>query len=102
MMPWMRRNSPRKRPEWPSIKWSRCPEARASLGNVSVRFRDTASGGMVERGWTIPYDRNAPAIDRATPSMQLAALAMFAGEKLKGGPLGEAVDFETFTESRRT
>jgi capsular polysaccharide biosynthesis protein len=70
------------------------PEGNGELGEVSVRFRDTASGEMVERGWTIPHDTAAPAIDRATPSMQLAVLSMFAGEKLKGGPLGEAIDLK--------
>jgi len=74
------------------------PDGRGELGEVSVRFRDTASGEMVERSWTIPYDPAAPAIDRATPSMQLAVLAMFAAEKLSGGPLGEAIDFRQFAE----
>jgi secreted protein with Ig-like and vWFA domain len=74
------------------------PDGSGEIGEVSVRFRDTASGEMVERGWTIPHDAAAPAIDRATPSMQLATLAMFAAEKLKGGPLGEAIDFRQFAE----
>jgi Mg-chelatase subunit ChlD len=69
-------------------------EGHGELGEVSVRFRDTASNEMVERTWTIAHDSGAPAIDRATPSMQLATLAMLAGEKLKGGPLGEAIDFK--------
>jgi hypothetical protein len=70
------------------------PEGRGEIGEVSVRFRDTAAGEMVERSWTIPHDPAAPALDRAAPSMQLATLAMLAAEKLKGGPLGEAVDFK--------
>ena len=74
------------------------PNGSGEIGEVSVRFRDTASGEMVERGWTIPHDAAAPVIDRATPSMQLATLAMFAAEKLKGGPLGEAIDFKQFAE----
>jgi hypothetical protein len=73
------------------------PEGNGELGEVSVRFRDAASGGMVERTWTIPHEPGAPAIDRATPSMQLAALAMLAGEKLRGGPLAEAIDFKQLT-----
>jgi hypothetical protein len=52
---------------------------------------------MVERTWTIPHEPGAPAIDRATPSMQLAALAMLAGEKLRGGPLAESIDFKQLT-----
>jgi hypothetical protein len=64
-----------------------------------VRFRDAARGEMVERAWTIPHDTAVPAIDRATPSMQLAVLAMLAGEKLKGGPLADAIDFKQLADS---
>jgi tetratricopeptide (TPR) repeat protein len=74
------------------------PAGKGELGEVSVRFRDAASGGMVERTWTVPHDGGAPAIDRATPSMQLAALAMLAAEKLKGGPLADAIDFKQLAE----
>jgi Mg-chelatase subunit ChlD len=76
------------------------PGGSGELGEVSVRFRNTASGQMVDRTWTIPHDANAPAIDRATPSMQLAVLAMFTGEKLRGGPLGDAIDFKRLAEPR--
>ena len=73
---------------------------KGELGDVSVRFRDTASGEMVERSWTLPHDSRAPALDRATPSMQLSVLSMLAAEKLRGGPLGEAIDFKQFTAPR--
>ena len=76
------------------------PGGNGELGEVSVRFRDTASDRMVERTWPIQYDAKAPAIDRATPSMQLAVLSMLAGEKLKGGPLADAIDFKQFAESQ--
>lgn len=33
------------------------PEGTGEVGEVSIRFRDTASGEMVERTWTIPYVR---------------------------------------------
>jgi len=70
------------------------PEGEGELGEVSVRFRDTASGAMVERTWTIPYDSSAPSMEQATASMQLAVMSMLAGEKLKGGPLADAIDFK--------
>jgi len=70
------------------------PNGRGELGEVSVRFRDTARGEMVERMWTMTHHTALPAIDQATPSMQLATLAMLAGEKLKGGPLASAIDFK--------
>ena len=67
-----------------------------------MRFRDTAKGEMVERTWTIPHDANAPAFDRATPPMQLAVLSMLAAEKLRGGPLAEAIDFKQLVAPRAT
>ena len=76
------------------------PGGSGELGEVSVRFRDAASAQMVERTWTIPYDASAPAIDRATPSMQLAVLAMLAAEKLRGGPLAAAIDFKQLAAPR--
>ncbi|MDP3851421.1 MAG: von Willebrand factor type A domain-containing protein [Luteolibacter sp.] len=74
------------------------PGGNGELGEVSVRFRDAASAQMVERTWTIPHDSSAPAIDRATPSMQLAVLSMLAAEKLKGGPLADAIDFQQLAD----
>ncbi|MGA3169539.1 MAG: von Willebrand factor type A domain-containing protein [Chthoniobacteraceae bacterium] len=61
------------------------PEGEGEIGEVSVRFRDPASGQMVEESWTIPYDANAPALDKASPSMQLAGIASLLAEKLRGG-----------------
>ncbi len=69
------------------------PEGRGEVGEVSIRFRDTSGGWMVERTWTMPYDEKAPAFDRSTPSMQLATLADLVAEKLRGGPLGDIIDF---------
>ena len=76
------------------------PEGKGEIGEVSVRFRDTAANDMVERSWTMRHDPNTPAFDRATPSMQLATLTMLAAEKLKGGPLADAIDFQQLAEPR--
>ena len=78
------------------------PNGTGDIGEMSVRFRDTATGNMVERSWSIPYDPNAPAFDRANPPLQLAGLAMLAAEKLRGGPLAAATDFTALTPSRTT
>ena len=72
-------------------------EGTGEIGEVSVRFRDTASQEMVERTWTIPFASQATAFDRATPSMQLAGLSLLAAEKLKGGPMADAIDFKQLT-----
>jgi len=76
------------------------PEGEGEIGEVSVRFRDVASGRMVERSWTVAHDPSAPALDRAQPSMQLAVLSMLAGEKLKDGPLADAINFNDMVESQ--
>ncbi|MCW1886952.1 von Willebrand factor type A domain-containing protein [Luteolibacter flavescens] len=70
------------------------PRGEGEVGEVSVRFRDVASGQMVERTWTIPYDAQAPAFDQASPSIQLAGLSALAAEKLRRAPLADAVDFQ--------
>jgi secreted protein with Ig-like and vWFA domain len=59
------------------------PQGDGELGEVSVRFRDPATGTMVERTWALTYDARTPAFDRATPSLQLAGLAALLAEKLR-------------------
>ena len=71
------------------------PGGEGELGEVFVRFRDPSSGAMVERSWTIPYDAQAPAFDRASPSLQLAGAAALLAEKLRGGPAADLVDLDT-------
>lgn len=75
------------------------PEGSGEIGEVSVRFRDTASGEMVERTWTIPYDPSAPAIDKADQKTQLATLSLLAAQKLQGGPLADAINLRNFSET---
>ena len=66
------------------------PQGEGELGEVYVRFRDASSGNMVERNWTLNYDPQAPAFDRATPTMQLAGVAALLAEKLQGGEAANA------------
>ncbi|HVJ45579.1 MAG TPA: von Willebrand factor type A domain-containing protein [Luteolibacter sp.] len=75
------------------------PGGKGEIGEMSVRFRDSARGEMVERSWTIAHDGNAPAFDRSAPSMQLAGLSMLAAEKLKGGPMAGLIDFNRMNAS---
>lgn len=69
------------------------PQGRGEIGEVRVRFRDAAGGGMVERSWTIPYESDAPAFDQASESLQLATLAALAAEKLRDAPMAGVIDF---------
>ena len=47
---------------------------------------------MVERRWPIPYESNAPRLEQAEASMQLAASAALFAAKLSGGPIADSVD----------
>jgi hypothetical protein len=67
------------------------PEGTGELGEVFVRFRDAATGQMVERSWTIAHDPAARAFDRATPTLQLAGTAALLAEKLRGGAAGDPI-----------
>jgi hypothetical protein len=70
------------------------PEGEGELGEVSVRFREAASTEMVERCWTLPFDAQAKAFDKATPSMQLAGMAAMLAEKIRGGAMGNLIDLD--------
>ncbi len=74
------------------------PDGTGDVGSVSVRFRDLSTGQMVENRWPIPYRSNAPRIEEASPSMQVAATAAMFAAKLKGDPLGENVRLKTLAE----
>ena len=72
------------------------PEGEGELGEVSVRFRQTATNQMVERTWPLTYDPQAPAFAEARPSMQLAGCAAFLAEKLRGGTLADQIRLPDF------
>jgi len=76
------------------------PQGTGEIGEVSVRFRDTSNSDMVERKWTLPFESTTQSFDRASPSMQLAGLSMLAAEKLRGGPLAQAIDFKQLSSPR--
>lgn len=67
------------------------PQGSGDVGEVQVRFRDAATGGMIERSWPISFDSSAPAFDRATPSLQLAGSAALLAEKLRGGGWADVI-----------
>ncbi|QTN32488.1 von Willebrand factor type A domain-containing protein [Akkermansiaceae bacterium] len=75
------------------------PNGSGEIGELFVRFRDTATGEMVERSWTIPYESQALAIDKVAPPMQLAVLSLLAAQKLQPGPLADAINFRDFSET---
>ena len=53
---------------------------------------------MVENRWPIPYEADAPRPDQAAPSLRIATSAAMLAAKLRGEPLGEAVDLQTLSQ----
>jgi len=74
------------------------PSGEGDVGSVSVRFRDLSTDEMVESRWPIPYEADAQRADQAAPSMCIATSAALFAAKLRGEPLGEAVDLKTLSE----
>lgn len=74
------------------------PDGEGDVGSVSVRFRDLSTGQMVENRWPIPYQADAPRVDQAAPSLQIATAAALLAAKLRGEPLGETVDLKTLSK----
>ncbi|MEZ5324728.1 MAG: von Willebrand factor type A domain-containing protein [Verrucomicrobiales bacterium] len=72
-------------------------DGSGDVGEVRVRFQDAASGRMVEHSWIIPYEENAPTIEVAKPSIQLAGVAAMLGEYLRGGPEASNVDLDALS-----
>ncbi|MGJ8672875.1 YfbK domain-containing protein [Rubritalea sp.] len=71
-------------------------DGEGAVGTVFVRFRDLATGQMVERNWAIPYIVNAVSLEDAEASLQLASVACLLGEKLHQSDAG-SVDFSQLT-----
>ncbi|MFT5469089.1 MAG: filamentous hemagglutinin family protein [Verrucomicrobiales bacterium] len=74
------------------------PNGEGDIGTVSVRFRNMATGQMVERRWPIPYEPTTPRIDRAAPSLRLATAASMLAAKLKRDPVGESAQLSGLAE----
>lgn len=72
------------------------PEGEGELGEVFVRFLDTATDQRVERSWTLAYEAQPSAFSRATPSIQLAGSSAFLAEKLRGGALAGQIRLDEF------
>ncbi len=65
------------------------PQGAGDLGEVFVRFRDAATGQMVERSWPIAHEPAAPVFARAAPALQLAGVAALLADKLRETPLAQ-------------
>lgn len=68
------------------------PGGSGDIGSVSVRFRDMATGQMIERRWPIVYDACTNRFDTASPTIRLAGTAAMLAAKFAGGPQADQVD----------
>lgn len=57
-------------------------EGSGDIGTVSIRFRASSSGRMVEHTWVIPYKEPLLTLDEAPASMRLAVAATLLGDAL--------------------
>lgn len=73
------------------------PQGEGEVGEVYVRFRDAVTGNMVERSWTLRYDPQVAAFERAPSNVQLAGVAALVAEKLRGGGLADAIKLDDLT-----
>ena len=70
------------------------PDGHGDVGTVSIRFRDVATGEMIEKRWPILYEASARSHDLASPSMKIATAASLVATKLKGEALSDTVDLK--------
>lgn len=62
------------------------PGGAGAIGSVRVRYKVPGTAFYHEHEWAIPYTGSAAALDRAAPSMRLAATAGAFSEWLAGSP----------------
>ena len=62
------------------------PKGQGPIGVVRVRYQSPATGLYQELEWLLPYRDGVEALDHATPSMRLAAVAASFAEWLAGSP----------------
>ncbi len=75
------------------------PQGTGELGEVFVRFRDAATGEMVERSWNMPYEARATSFARATPSLRLAGIAALLSEKFLETPVADQFKLGDFADT---
>jgi Mg-chelatase subunit ChlD len=62
------------------------PAGDGPVCTVYVRYREPGTSDYHEHAWAVPYDGAAPALDKASPAMRLAATASAFSEWLAGSP----------------
>lgn len=62
------------------------PTGTGPLATVRARFREPETGLYREQAWAVPYQGPALPLDRAAPTLRLAAIASAFSEWLSGSP----------------
>ncbi len=70
------------------------PDGTGPIGVARLRFLNPATGGYEEKSWPLAHERNVPSLDRAAPSMRLAACAAIFAEWLARSPYAAEVSPE--------
>ncbi len=68
------------------------PKGSGEVGQIFVRFEETASRRMVERSWIIPWQPGVAEFGDSAPSMKLAGSATLLAEVLRGSALGTMLE----------
>ncbi len=67
------------------------PQGQGQLGVVRARFREPTTGRYREVEWTLTYAGSAPPLERASPTLRLAATAAAFAELLANSPYATEV-----------
>jgi Mg-chelatase subunit ChlD/type II secretory pathway pseudopilin PulG len=67
------------------------PQGVGPLATVRVRFRIPGTTDVSEHEWQVPFDGTAPALEKSSPALRLAATASAFSEWLASSPFAQEV-----------
>jgi Mg-chelatase subunit ChlD len=67
------------------------PQGSGPVATVRVRFRVPGTTDVNEHEWEVPFDGTAPALEKSSPAMRLAATASAFSEWLASSPFAQEV-----------
>ncbi|HEY5232724.1 MAG TPA: von Willebrand factor type A domain-containing protein [Verrucomicrobiae bacterium] len=67
------------------------PQGEGPVATVRVRFRIPGTTDVSEHEWEVPFDGTAPALEKSSPAMRLAATASAFSEWLAASPYAQEV-----------
>jgi Mg-chelatase subunit ChlD len=67
------------------------PQGAGPVATVRVRFRIPGTTDVSEHEWAVPFDGTAPALEKSSPALRLAATASAFSEWLASSPFAQEV-----------